>query len=99
MTHSQPDEQVLIIDAGGGTVDISTYTILNSEPLQVEELYEPKCESQSDRSRSRTFRSIALVSRLASRRRIRHGEGEGDGPKCVLTFHPRTDYPVRNQAS
>ena len=45
MTRSQPGEQVLIIDAGGGTIDISTYTILDNRPLQVEELYEPECES------------------------------------------------------
>ena len=45
LIHAQPGEQVLIIDAGGGTIDISTYTVLNNRPLQVEELYEPKCES------------------------------------------------------
>ena len=45
-TYSQPDEQVLIIDAGGGTIDISTYKIIGIEPLQVEELYESQCESK-----------------------------------------------------
>ena len=45
MTRSQPGEQALIIDAGGGTIDISTYKVLSNGPLQVEELYEPKCES------------------------------------------------------
>jgi molecular chaperone DnaK (HSP70) len=45
LMRSQPKEQVLIIDAGGGTIDISTYTVLSNNPLQVEELYEPKCES------------------------------------------------------
>jgi len=44
LTRLQPGEQTLIIDAGGGTIDISTYTVLNNEPLQVEELYEPRCE-------------------------------------------------------
>jgi len=44
-TRPQPGEQVLIIDAGGGTVDISTYTVIGNGPLQVEELHEPKCES------------------------------------------------------
>ena len=34
----------MIIDAGGGTIDISTYKVLSTEPLQVEELYEPECE-------------------------------------------------------
>ena len=46
--RSQLGEQVLIIDAGGGTIDISTYTVLNNRPLRVEELYEPECKS--DRS-------------------------------------------------
>ena len=41
---SQPNEQVLIIDAGGGTIDISTYKVLSDNPLQVEELYESQCE-------------------------------------------------------
>ena len=45
LTHSQCGEQVLIIDAGGGTIDISTYQVLNNGPLRVEELYEPNCES------------------------------------------------------
>jgi len=45
LTRSQPDEQALIIDAGGGTIDISTYKVIGNAPLQVEELYEPQCES------------------------------------------------------
>jgi len=36
----------LIIDAGGGTIDISTYKALNIRPLQAEELNEPKCMIQ-----------------------------------------------------
>ena len=48
-TCLQPDEQVLIIDAGGGTIDISTYKVLSDEPLQVEELYEPKCAPKQAR--------------------------------------------------
>ena len=47
LTRSQPGEQVLIIDAGGGTIDISTYTVVSNGPLQVEELHQPKCESSS----------------------------------------------------
>jgi len=46
-THSQRGEQALIIDAGGGTIDISTYKVLGNRPLRVEELYEPQCESDS----------------------------------------------------
>ena len=44
LIRSQRGEQVLVIDAGAGTIDISAYTVLNNRPLRVEELYEPKCE-------------------------------------------------------
>ena len=44
LTPPQPGEQVLIIDAGGGTIDISTYKVIDNWPLEVEELYESKCE-------------------------------------------------------
>ena len=55
MTRPQSGEDALIIDAGGGTIDISAYTVLNGNPLQVEELYEPKCESESDRPQLQVF--------------------------------------------
>ena len=45
LTRPQPGEQVLIIDAGGGTIDISTYNVVSNGPLRAEELYEPKCGS------------------------------------------------------
>ena len=48
-THLQRGEQALIIDAGGGTIDISTYKVLSNGPLRVEELHEPKCEPDSTR--------------------------------------------------
>ena len=34
----------MVIDAGGGTIDISSYTVRVKSPLKVEELYLPKCE-------------------------------------------------------
>ena len=34
----------MIVDAGGGTIDISTYEVIDNWPLEVEELYESKCE-------------------------------------------------------
>jgi len=59
LTRSQAGEQVLIIDAGGGTVDISTYVVISNGPLHVEELYEPTCESAP--SRYQVFRSIPSI--------------------------------------
>ena len=76
LTRSQIGDQVLIVDAGGGTIDISTYKVLNNKPLQVEELYEPQCglvQSMADFP----FDNIRL--RLGSRRRARHSEGNGNG--------------------
>ena len=49
----------MIIDAGGGTIDVSTYKVLGNKPLRVEELYEPKCES--DPTRLQVFRSITFI--------------------------------------
>lgn len=34
----------MVIDAGGGTVDLSTYTIATCTPLCVEEVSTPGCE-------------------------------------------------------
>ena len=51
-----------MINAGGGTVDISTYKVLSNGPLRVEELYEPKCESNP--SQWQVFRSITFISGL-----------------------------------
>ena len=72
LTRSQPGEQVLIIDAGGGTIDISTYKVLSNEPLQVEELYEPQCES--DLSQPHVFSFNIVHFRLGTRWRARYSE-------------------------
>ena len=44
LTRPQRGDYALIVDVGGGTIDISSYKVLSNCPLQVEELYEPKCE-------------------------------------------------------
>ena len=58
--RSQPGDQVLIIDAGGGTIDISTYAILNNRPLQVEELCEPECGSDESQSQILCLKALIL---------------------------------------
>ena len=40
-------DKVLIVDAGGGTIDISSYVVTDNTPLQVEELFRPQCQSIS----------------------------------------------------
>jgi hypothetical protein len=79
LIRSQPGDQVLIIDAGAGTIDISTYNVLSNSPLQVEELYEPKCES--GKSRRVTFPFDIFHSRLVPRWRVCYSEGKSFGPR------------------
>ena len=43
LTCRQHRDKVLIVDAGGGTIDISSYVVTEDSPLRVEELFEPKC--------------------------------------------------------
>jgi len=86
LTHSQPGEQALIIDAGGGTIGISTYKVLSTGPLRVGELYEPQRES--DPSKLQIFLFDSIHSRLDPRWRTRYSESNRYGRRCVHTFHP-----------
>lgn len=45
ITGSQPGTSVMIIDAGGGTVDISSYSFLSMAPVSVEETVKADCPS------------------------------------------------------
>lgn len=36
----------MIIDAGGGTVDLSTYSFTGTSPISVEEIATPDCSSE-----------------------------------------------------
>ena len=42
---TQDGKSVIIVDAGGGTVDISSYLFLSTAPILVEEVTSPECES------------------------------------------------------
>ena len=97
LTNSQRGERALIINAGGGAIDISAYRVLGNRPLQVEELYEPKCEL--DQLRSQTFLLNCFPFRLTSRWRARYSKGKSLGPRCTLIFHPETEYSAWNQRS
>ena len=94
LTHTQPGEQVLIIDAGGGTIDISTYTVLNSRPLQVEELYEPKCEPGQSSWQIFVVDSIRLGlvegGELVTMRATEKIKGAFQHPTCRPSHQPAT---------
>lgn len=38
-------ETVMVVDAGGGTVDITTYTFVTASPILMEEVAPPACKS------------------------------------------------------
>ncbi|KAF9648388.1 hypothetical protein BDM02DRAFT_3187151 [Thelephora ganbajun] len=82
----KPGEQVLIIDAGGGTIDISTYEVLNDEPLQIEELYEPKCLVQG--AELVTIRATTMVQEMLSGSRF-------NTPDVLAAFSQRFDEGVK----
>ena len=44
LTCQQYGDKVLVVDAGGGTIDISSYMVTDNDPLQVEELFQPNCQ-------------------------------------------------------
>ena len=44
LTRQQHGDKLLVVDAGGGTIDISSYVVTDVGPLQVEELFQPQCQ-------------------------------------------------------
>lgn len=36
---------MMIVDCGGGTIDLSTYCVVNNQPVSVEEIVVPDCTS------------------------------------------------------
>ncbi|KAJ3489527.1 hypothetical protein NLI96_g2044 [Meripilus lineatus] len=57
-TEVREGEGVMVIDAGGGTVDLSTYSIIACSPLRVEEVSAPGCILQGStriNARARNF--------------------------------------------
>lgn len=45
LTASQDGARAMIVDAGGGTVDLSTYRFTDMSPISVEEIAPPGCKS------------------------------------------------------
>ena len=62
ITRFKPGHRVVVIDAGGGTVDVSSYTVNSTLPLEVEEFHEPTCNALSCNLSHRTDREIRLLS-------------------------------------
>ena len=55
---------MLIVDAGGGTIDISSYVVTSDAPLQVEELFRPECQSTHSLLGDRSLRYLLRTGLL-----------------------------------
>ena len=97
LTHSQPGKQALIIDAGGGTIDITTYKVLSRIPLSIEELCEPKCELHP--SQLQVFPFDGIRFRLGPRLGARYSESNSNGQRYFQTLRLRADGSTHNQRS
>jgi hypothetical protein len=60
----KPGHRVVVVDAGGGTVDISSYTVNSTSPLEVEEFHEPTCNILSFNLNCRTDRGNQASTRV-----------------------------------
>ena len=47
LTSTKDGATVIIVDAGGGTVDLSSYAFTNVDPIMVEEIATTDCQSSS----------------------------------------------------
>ena len=43
LNRSQVGDAFIVADVGGGTLDVNTYEVTHTRPLQVEEMVEPDC--------------------------------------------------------
>ncbi|KAI0824355.1 hypothetical protein BC628DRAFT_1322727 [Trametes gibbosa] len=81
-------ENVMIVDAGGGTVDISSYSFVSTSPLSVEEIASPDCILQGStrvNGRAKAF----LQERLKD-----SAYGNEEDIKAMLEYFDKSTKPV-----
>ncbi|KAH9924775.1 uncharacterized protein B0H18DRAFT_1119791 [Fomitopsis serialis] len=87
----EKDHYVTIVDCGGGTIDLSTYRVLNSQPIAVVESVVPKCLIQGstmiDRRAEELLRSKLRLSRFST---------SGDIEVMLTNFENTTKPTFRN---
>ncbi|KAF9783747.1 hypothetical protein BJ322DRAFT_877041 [Thelephora terrestris] len=114
-THTQSGEnlkygdKVLIVDAGGGTIDISSYAVTNRGPLQVEELFQPECllhggefvtararEMVSEKLRNSRFNTPEDIAAFAQKfdEGLKRVFSEDNGAQFIKFGSPRDNDPV-----
>ncbi|EJF61940.1 hypothetical protein DICSQDRAFT_161253 [Dichomitus squalens LYAD-421 SS1] len=84
----QDGKTVMIIDAGGGTVDISTYTFVSISPVSVEEITSADCILQGS-TRINLRAEKFLKERLAS-----SAYGNDEDIKSMMDYFDKSTKPV-----
>ena len=82
--HFKAGHKVFVIDAGGGTIDISSYNVTSISPLKVEEFHEPKCEDLSCPPNILTDREIGFYQggEIVTASVLAYGKGESMTASC-----------------
>ncbi|KAI9060753.1 hypothetical protein FKP32DRAFT_1577403 [Trametes sanguinea] len=81
-------ESVMIVDAGGGTVDISTYSFLSTSPLTVEEIASADCLLQGS-TRVNVRAGTFLRDRLKD-----SAYGNEEDIKVMLDYFDKSTKPI-----
>ncbi|KAI0704715.1 hypothetical protein C8Q76DRAFT_631269 [Earliella scabrosa] len=84
----QEGQSVVIVDAGGGTVNISSYTFLSSSPVSVEEVTSPDCILQGS-TRVNVRAEKFLRARLQD-----SPYGNDEDIKTMLEYFDKATKPV-----
>ncbi|KAI1793701.1 hypothetical protein LXA43DRAFT_201572 [Ganoderma leucocontextum] len=84
----QDGKSVIIVDAGGGTVDVSSYLFLSTSPVSVEEVSSPECILQGS-TRVNVRLEQFLKDRLAS-----SAFGNEEDIKSMLDNFDKSTKPV-----
>jgi hypothetical protein len=92
----KPKHKVFVIDAGGGTIDISSYNVTSTSPLEVEEFHEPKCNVLSCNPHILTDREIGSYEGgdVVTSNVREYVEGEFKTVPCIhffLLFHSSSE--------
>ncbi|KAH9910865.1 uncharacterized protein B0H18DRAFT_404319 [Fomitopsis serialis] len=90
----QKDRYVTIVDCGGGTIDLSTYRVLDSQPIAVEESVIPKCLIQGS-----TMVDHRAEELLKSKLRLSRFSTPGDLQVMMSYFETTTKPTFKNISS
>lgn len=86
----KPGHKVFTIDAGGGTIDISSYSVTSTSPLEVEEFVEQKCEGPPFDPNTLTHKEIGFYQggEVVTSRAREYAEGGFHTVSCLYFLIP-----------